>query len=92
MDEAIDRMLEANPDPEAMRRIELGANHEEQHQELLLTDILHAFYTNPLRPAYIPLDLEKQASPAEAQPLRFIKLNGGLVDVGFSGSGILLRQ
>ena len=53
VDEAIDRLLERNPDPEAMKRIELGANHEEQHQELLLTDILHAFFTNPLRPVYL---------------------------------------
>src|ERR1035437_5512491 len=50
VDDAIERLLETNPDPEALRRIELGANHEEQHQELLLTDILHAFFTNPLRP------------------------------------------
>jgi ergothioneine biosynthesis protein EgtB len=52
VDEAIEELLEQNPAPEALKRIELGVNHEEQHQELLLTDILHAFFTNPLRPAY----------------------------------------
>ena len=52
VDAAIDRLLDREPDTEALRRIELGVNHEEQHQELLLTDILHAFFTNPLRPAY----------------------------------------
>ena len=54
MDEAIEQLLEASAEPEALRRIELGVNHEEQHQELLLTDILHAFFTNPLRPIYLP--------------------------------------
>ena len=52
IDEGIERLLEANAEPEVLKRIELGANHEGQHQELLLTDILHAFYTNPLRPVY----------------------------------------
>ena len=52
VDEEIERLLESDPEPEAVKRIELGANHEEQHQELLLTDVLHAFFTNPLRPAY----------------------------------------
>jgi ergothioneine biosynthesis protein EgtB len=60
VDQAIERLLEhlqdAEPSHEALQRIELGVNHEEQHQELLLTDILHAFFTNPLRPAYKPAD------------------------------------
>jgi len=53
VDEAIEQVLERNPEPEALKRIELGVNHEEQHQELLLTDILNAFFTNPLRPPYL---------------------------------------
>ncbi|MFZ0743445.1 MAG: ergothioneine biosynthesis protein EgtB, partial [Terracidiphilus sp.] len=53
VDEAIEKLLEGDPEPEALQRIELGVNHEEQHQELLLTDILHAFFSNPLRPAYM---------------------------------------
>jgi ergothioneine biosynthesis protein EgtB len=52
VDAAMERLFERDPEPEALRRIELGANHEEQHQELLLTDILNAFFTNPLRPKY----------------------------------------
>jgi ergothioneine biosynthesis protein EgtB len=53
VDQYIERLLASEPAPEALRRIELGAHHEEQHQELLLTDILNAFFTNPLRPAYM---------------------------------------
>jgi ergothioneine biosynthesis protein EgtB len=52
VDASIDRLLEKDPNPEALKRIELGVNHEEQHQELLITDTLNAFFTNPLRPAY----------------------------------------
>src|SRR3569833_1641553 len=53
VDEHLERLFEVNTDPEVLSRVELGANHEEQHQELLLTDMLHAFYTNPLRPVYL---------------------------------------
>jgi ergothioneine biosynthesis protein EgtB len=85
VDEHLVRLLEQNPDPEVPIRIELGANHEEQHQELLLTDVLHAFYTNPLRPVYLQDANRIEAEAAE--PLRFVPFAGGLLDIGFNGSG-----
>jgi ergothioneine biosynthesis protein EgtB len=84
VDEAIERLIEQNPDPEILKRIELGANHEEQHQELLLTDILHAFFTNPLRPAYRELDAPLRAG-ASAGPLQFLRFEGGLLEAGHAG-------
>jgi ergothioneine biosynthesis protein EgtB len=87
VDEGIERLLEVNPEPEVLRRIELGANHEEQHQELLLTDILHAFFTNPLRPAYREQATDGPSQQANAYPLRFQEFPGGLHEVGHTGSG-----
>jgi ergothioneine biosynthesis protein EgtB len=84
VDEAIERLLDQNPEPEVLKRIELGANHEEQHQELLLTDILHAFYTNPLRPAYRELDSPARAG-ASAGPTQFLRFEGGLLEAGHAG-------
>ena len=85
VDEHLERLLEGNPEPEVLSRVELGANHEEQHQELLLTDVLHAFYTNPLRPAY--LEEAEETECGGALPSGLVEFAGGLVDVGFSGAG-----
>lgn len=82
--------LEPTAQAEALRRIELGANHEEQHQELLLTDMLHAFFTNPLRPVYREPDASMAsldlAGPAPMRaPLAFQSYDGGLRECGSSG-------
>jgi ergothioneine biosynthesis protein EgtB len=88
VDEAVERLLETGPDPEALRRIELGVNHEEQHQELLLTDTLHAFFTNPLRPAYLPRpDSAPLTQLRGPEPLEFLDFPGGLRAVGHAGDG-----
>jgi ergothioneine biosynthesis protein EgtB len=63
--------------------IELGMNHEEQHQELILTDIKHVLGANPLEPAYRAANREP---PSNTAPVRWIQFNGGLADVGHSGS------
>ena len=68
--------------------IELGVAHEEQHQELILTDILHAFSRNPLQPAYKPLaerdscELPAPGHVAQDDSLRFIEHPGGLYELG----------
>src|SRR5262245_10409438 len=53
VDDAIEPLFErATSDPRLAARLELGLQHEQQHQELLLTDVKHLFSRNPLRPAY----------------------------------------
>jgi ergothioneine biosynthesis protein EgtB len=64
--------------------IALGVNHEEQHQELILTDLKHLFSCNPLRPAYHSPPVE--ASPA-APALSYRAFQGGLVEIGHEGTG-----
>ncbi len=96
VDEAVERLLEGDPPvdapAEALRRVVLGAHHEEQHQELLLTDILHAFFTNPLRPAYREPGSEGTGDQAnepagDRRPLAFQEYEGGLREAGFAGEG-----
>src|SRR6201996_9645053 len=58
VDTAVARLLEQGTEDEALRRITLGLEHEQQHLELAVTDIKNAFFTNPLRPAYRERALE----------------------------------
>jgi ergothioneine biosynthesis protein EgtB len=62
--------------------IELGLNHEQQHQELLLTDLKHIFATNPLRPIYQKLDISKPRRVRESRNLKWHGFKGGLHFIG----------
>ncbi len=72
------------PSPDALSLIELGVNHEQQHQELMLTDVLAAFAGNPLRPAYRE-DGETGAAPEATAELTWTPFPGGIFNVGHEG-------
>jgi ergothioneine biosynthesis protein EgtB len=87
VDEAIGMLLvEGGQNAETGETMEalitLGIHHEQQHQELILTDIAHAFSRNPLRPAYRPAPVP---STAAAPPVAWIERPGGLVEIGHGG-------
>jgi len=71
--------------PRIARRLRIGLNHEQQHQELLLTDIKRHFGHNPLFPAY-RADLPS-ARPAEPEPLRWLEFEGGVARLGAGPEG-----
>jgi ergothioneine biosynthesis protein EgtB len=83
IDEAVGELLNRADDAELPGLVELGLQHEQQHQELLLTDIKHAFWCNPLQPAYrAPI---AASADAKAVPLRFVDGREGIVEIGHRG-------
>lgn len=64
--------------------IEIGLQHEQQHQELMVTDLKHVFSVNPLRPAY-RRDLPR--AEGEAPPLAWARFGEGLYEIGYDGDG-----
>jgi len=88
VDEAMAALLAAAEDehwPTVAMRTELGCQHEEQHQELFLTDIKYNFSHNPLRPAY--RDDLPRASAGAGVPLAWLAQPGGEVAIGHVGNG-----
>jgi ergothioneine biosynthesis protein EgtB len=85
VDEAMDKFLCDEPSKEVAELIILGLNHEQQHQELLYTDIKYILGHNPLFPAYS----KDYVSPKNDEDIdsKFIKIKEGIYEIGFSGEG-----
>lgn len=88
VDNAIHELHAGGASAEVLRLTELGLNHEQQHQELIVTDIKHAFWTNPMRPAYQP-DMIRLAgaSVAHPEPVFWCAFDGGIHEVGRDREG-----
>ncbi len=82
VDEAISQQIERFS-PEVLSLLELGLNHEQQHQELILTDSKHALWSGPLRPE----PANNSGPRATAPRLRWIEFEGGIHQVGHTGKG-----
>nr|WP_235879623.1 ergothioneine biosynthesis protein EgtB [Polyangium aurulentum] len=85
VDEGMLRLLEGDASPLVLERTRLGLEHEQQHQELLLMDIKHVFWTNPLRPAL----RADAARPSErpAPKLSWVAGPEGVHEIGHAGAG-----
>lgn len=83
VDDAMGRLLGEGPPTEALELVTIGLNHEQQHQELLVTDVKHALAQNPLDPVYdaIPRQL------ATHRPPERIAFDRTIVEIGHGGDG-----
>lgn len=84
VDSHIGKLLENNKNSELEELIILGINHEQQHQELLITDLKHTFSYNPTHPVYkIGFNLTAQ----ENETAGWLKIPEGIYEIGFEGEG-----
>jgi ergothioneine biosynthesis protein EgtB len=84
VDERLACWLETASDPDLLGVVALGVQHEQQHQELILTDVKHLLWCNPLRPAY---RADGAGAAARAPELRWHAHPEGVFEVGHAGPG-----
>jgi ergothioneine biosynthesis protein EgtB len=84
VDKAMLALLEGGPKEAVAAVVELGLHHEQQHQELLVTDLKYNLSVNPLRPAY---DAATPGEPGDASKLARVRLAGGITEVGTDDAG-----
>jgi len=85
VDARILRLLASAPDDaELAALVELGLQHEQQHQELILTDVKQLLSCNPMHPAYADAPLP---ASGPAAPLAWVESDGGLIEIGHAGPG-----
>ena len=85
IDGEVERLLDAHAlSPEQVALVELGTHHEQQHQELILTDLKHLLSCNPLRPAY---EKNWPLTPVQARERGWVAFQAGPREVGHAGEG-----
>ena len=84
IDESLGKILEKDLSPELANIVELGLNHEQQHQELFLTDILYSLAQNPMNPACYTAPQDELTH--EIPLARMVPFEGGLHNVGHAGN------
>src|SRR6185312_14606292 len=82
VDLAMLRYLEV-PDENTAALIEVGLNHEQQHQELILTDLKHALWSMPLQPERV----ERPTAVNNVEPVQWQDFEGGIREIGHAGPG-----
>lgn len=97
VDEALERLLKQLTGTDAAPSwdhvaglIELGLQHEQQHQELLLMDLLDGFSRQPLEPTYGPDPEQRYDAGRRSTPMRWVPHEEGLAEVGHGGGGAAL--
>ena len=91
VDAAMDAFLSGLDDTggEIAETVEIGLHHEQQHQELMLTDLKHVFSVNPLRPVYRERPAVAVADPG---PVRWRRFPAGVAHIGATGEGATTRD
>ena len=83
VDEHMLQLIDAENTPEFEFLVELGLNHEQPHQELLLTDIKHVFSVNPIKPVFIAAEKRHRTRPMP--DIEFHEFSGGIKQIGTDG-------
>ncbi|HTR31260.1 MAG TPA: ergothioneine biosynthesis protein EgtB [Puia sp.] len=92
VDEKMAALIGGGPDPALEQLIVLGLNHEQQHQELLYTDIKYILGHNPLFPAWSERDIDERGAPARRDPSKwggpgYLTIPAGIYEIGYKGDG-----
>lgn len=86
VDSSMAHLITSGPAAEVAGLVELGLHHEQQHQELLLMDIKHAFSLNPTYPAFHKTPTRHRQLSDQMRPLGWLSHEGGEVTIGTSGN------
>lgn len=86
VDEAMEQLLQRKPSAEIQKLLQIGLNHEQQHQELMVTDIKHLLFCNPIGPSY-HREPDFQLSTSAAKKINWIEQPEGLYEIGATEQG-----